>query len=62
MNTVLRQLDRLADLLLSPAARKAVEHSLVRISIVLFLLHAVLFAAHEADLASAGRSLMKFFT
>ena len=48
MNTVLRQLDRLADLLLSPAARKAVEHSLVRISIVLFLLHAVLFAAHEA--------------
>ena len=48
MNTVLRQLDRLADLLLSPAARKVVEHSLVRISIVLFLLHAVLFAIHEA--------------
>ena len=48
MNTVLRQLDRLADLLLSPTARKAVEHSLVRISIVLFLLHAVMFAAHEA--------------
>ena len=35
-------------MLLSPAARKAVEHSLVRISIVLFLLHAVLFAIHEA--------------
>ena len=48
MNTVLRQLDRLVDLLLSPAARKVVEHSLVRISIVLFLLHAVLFAIHEA--------------
>jgi len=48
VNTVLRQLDRLADLLLSPAARKVVEHSLVRISIVLFLLHALLFAAHEA--------------
>lgn len=48
MNTVLRQLDRLADLLLSPAARKVVEHSLVRISIVLFLVHAVLFAIHEA--------------
>ena len=35
MNSVLRLLDRLADVLLSPAARKAVEHGLVRISIVL---------------------------
>ena len=48
MNAVLRQLDRLADVLLSPAARKAVEHGLVRISLVLFLLHAVLFVMHEA--------------
>ena len=48
MNAVLRQLDRLADVLLSPTARKAVEHGLVRISLVLFLLHAVLFVMHEA--------------
>ena len=48
MNTVLRLLDRLADVLLSPAARKAVEHGLVRISLVLFILHLALFAIHEA--------------
>lgn len=47
MNAVLRLLDRLADVLLSPAARKAVEHGLVRISIVLFLLHAALYGVHE---------------
>ena len=47
MNAVLQLLDRLADILLSPAARKAVEHGLVRISIVLFLLHAALYGVHE---------------
>ena len=46
MNFILR-LDRLSDLFLSPAARKAVEHSLVRISLTLFLLHAALYAVHE---------------
>ena len=48
MNIVLRPLDRLADFLLSDSARKAVEHGLVRASMVLFLLHGILFAMHEA--------------
>lgn len=48
LNTILRPLDRLADFLLSASARKAVEHGLVRASMVLFLLHCILFAMHEA--------------
>ncbi|MDA8901321.1 hypothetical protein N9I92_00620, partial [bacterium] len=48
MNTFLRPLDRLADFLLSASARKAVEHGLVRASMVLFLLHCILFVMHEA--------------
>ena len=48
MTPILQRLDRLSDLLLSPAARKVVEHSLVRISLTLFLLHAALYAVHEA--------------
>lgn len=47
LNFILQRLDRLSDLFLSPAARKAVEHSLVRISLTLFLLHAALYAVHE---------------
>jgi hypothetical protein len=48
LNTFLRPLDRLADFLLSASARKAVEHGLVRASMVLFLLHCILFVMHEA--------------
>ena len=48
LNTILRPLDRLADFLLSASARKVVEHGLVRASMVLFLLHCILFAMHEA--------------
>jgi hypothetical protein len=48
LNTFLRPLDRLADFLLSASARKAVEHGLVRVSMVLFLLHCILFVMHEA--------------
>ena len=47
MNSILQRLDRLSDLFLSPAARKVVEHSLVRVSLTLFLLHAAVYAVHE---------------
>lgn len=48
MTQLLLRLDRLSDFLLSPSARKAVEHSLVRISLLLFLLHGCLYLVHEA--------------
>ena len=48
MKSILQFLDRLAELILSPAARKAVEHALVQLALGLFLLHLLLFLVHEA--------------
>lgn len=48
MNRILQLLDRTADLILSPSSRKAVEHSLVRLALGLFLLHLLLYLIHEA--------------
>lgn len=48
MNTLLHLLDRIAELILSAKARKAVEHSLVQLALGLFLLHLVLYLVHEA--------------
>lgn len=48
MKSILQFLDRLAELILSPAARKSVEHALVQLALGLFLLHLLLFLVHEA--------------
>jgi hypothetical protein len=48
VKSILQFLDRLAELILSPAARKAVEHALVQLALGLFLLHLLLFLVHEA--------------
>ncbi len=48
MNGILRLLDRTADCILSPSARKAVEHALVQLALGLFLLHLLLYLVHEA--------------
>jgi len=48
VKSILQFLDRLAELILSPAARKSVEHALVQLALGLFLLHLLLFLVHEA--------------
>jgi hypothetical protein len=48
LNRISQSLDRIADLILSPAARKSVEHNLVNLALGLFLLHLLLFLIHEA--------------
>ncbi len=48
MNILLHRLDRLAELILSPASKKAVEHILVQLALGLFFLHLLLFGIHEA--------------
>lgn len=48
VNIILNLLDRLAELILSPASRKAVEHALVRLALGLFIVHLLLFLVHEA--------------
>ena len=48
MNALQHQLDRLADLILSPSTKKTVEHTLVHMALGLFFLHLLLFGFHEA--------------
>lgn len=48
MKNILLSLDRIAEFILSPKARKAVEHSLVQLALGLFLLHLLLYLVHEA--------------
>ena len=47
-NTPNTLLDRTADLILSPKARKGVEHVLVQLALGLFILHLLLYVVHEA--------------
>ena len=47
-NTPTTLLDRTADLILSPKARKGVEHVLVQLALGLFILHLLLYVVHEA--------------
>ena len=48
MSALQYRLDRLAEIILSPATKKVVEHTLVRIALVLFFLHLLIFGIHEA--------------
>ena len=48
MSALQHQLDRLADLILSPSTKKTVEHTLVHMALGLFFLHLLLFGFHEA--------------
>jgi len=48
MSALQYRLDRLAEIILSPSTKKVVEHTLVRIALVLFFLHLLIFGIHEA--------------
>jgi len=48
LSALQHQLDRLADLILSPSTKKTVEHTLVHMALGLFFLHLLLFGFHEA--------------